>query len=447
MTTSFADYLQLYEASWLKLQTTSPRLNSYEDRSLYSTWQITLDRIQDKNAASAALLRFWAYFDKQDVWFGLIQPAHSYTDAEAMKTLTEDELSFNAAVRLLCEFGLVSPEPTPGGSNGPAGYGVHSCVHSWTIFVLNQTWDRDLARLALRCVAANSDPSRGDHHWLFQQRILRHAARHAHFIRNDMVNLQGMWLPLQQLGSLHMIHDKESEAELIYSRALEDYQSFGPEHTRYPSPYVKLGPLYMKKGRYEKAEALYLKALRTSEKFDPIESPMILVDLGELYLKQLRLPEAETMLLRALKGYEDGESDTSGSLEILCIRWHLSDVYEQQDKLSQAKAIRNEALQGYGDVSGLISLPYSNRSLIAVIILGALYVDTGRRDAAKRMYLHALAGFTAMHGPASVMVTKLEQDLIELEEWVDDPREDDPGSSDNAATEPSSPLHKRRRIE
>jgi hypothetical protein len=64
---TLSDYLRLYKASWLKLQTTSPQLESYEDRSLYTTWQITFDRIQQQNPASASLLKLWAYFDRQDV--------------------------------------------------------------------------------------------------------------------------------------------------------------------------------------------------------------------------------------------------------------------------------------------------------------------------------------------------------------------------------------------
>jgi hypothetical protein len=35
--TSFADYLRLYEESWLKLQQISPVLKSYKDRTLCST--------------------------------------------------------------------------------------------------------------------------------------------------------------------------------------------------------------------------------------------------------------------------------------------------------------------------------------------------------------------------------------------------------------------------
>ena len=70
---SFSEYLRLHKASWLKLQTTSPQLTSYEGRSLYTTWQITLDRIQQQSVASAKILKLWAYFDRQDIWFELLR--------------------------------------------------------------------------------------------------------------------------------------------------------------------------------------------------------------------------------------------------------------------------------------------------------------------------------------------------------------------------------------
>ncbi|KAG4429910.1 hypothetical protein IFR05_014606 [Cadophora sp. M221] len=69
----FSDYLHLYEKSWAKLQKTSPELSSYEDRTLYSTWQISFERVEQRNLLSAQLLRLWAYFDNQDVWFELLQ--------------------------------------------------------------------------------------------------------------------------------------------------------------------------------------------------------------------------------------------------------------------------------------------------------------------------------------------------------------------------------------
>ncbi len=128
VTTSFSDYLRLYKASWLKLQTTSPLLNSYEDRTLHTTWQITFYRIQQQNGASAKLLKLWAYFDRQDLWFDLLRHANSAD--ESIQKLTKDKLNFNEAIILLCNFGLVGLDPSPQQQVGPRGYSVHSCVHS-----------------------------------------------------------------------------------------------------------------------------------------------------------------------------------------------------------------------------------------------------------------------------------------------------------------------------
>ena len=77
VTTSFADYLRLYETSWLKLQQTSPGLNSYEDRALYSIWQLSFDQIKRQNELSTKLLKLWAYFDNQDLWFEFLRDGGS----------------------------------------------------------------------------------------------------------------------------------------------------------------------------------------------------------------------------------------------------------------------------------------------------------------------------------------------------------------------------------
>ncbi|KAF1967847.1 HET-domain-containing protein, partial [Bimuria novae-zelandiae CBS 107.79] len=220
VTTSFAEYLRLYEASWLKLQKTSPKLNSYEDRSLYTTWQVTFNRIQKENPASAQLLKLWAYFNKQDVWFGLLRHAQS-ADDDWVKKLTEDELSFNSAVRLLCEYGLAHPEPSLGQPSGSTGYGMHSCVHSWTISVLNDRWDESLARLAVTCVASEVPSTDADRWWLLQQRLLQHAARHEHSITNVTADIVGLEWALHNLGDLFKDQGKLAEAEAMYSRALQ----------------------------------------------------------------------------------------------------------------------------------------------------------------------------------------------------------------------------------
>jgi len=77
VTISLSAYLRLYKESWMQLQYSSPEVNSYENRTLYSTWQISFDHIKQQNDFSAKLLYFWAYFDSQDLWLELLQHNNS----------------------------------------------------------------------------------------------------------------------------------------------------------------------------------------------------------------------------------------------------------------------------------------------------------------------------------------------------------------------------------
>jgi hypothetical protein len=153
---SFADYLRLYKTSWLKLQQTSPELSSYEDRALYSTWQLSFDHIKRQNELSAKLLQLWAYFDNQDLWFELLRECRS-CGPEWLSQLTEDEFSFNQAMRMLCDYGLAEVEKSSeGGGIESTGYSVHSFVHSWTVHVLNKEWDAKMAGFVLDCGVART---------------------------------------------------------------------------------------------------------------------------------------------------------------------------------------------------------------------------------------------------------------------------------------------------
>ena len=87
---SFSDYLRLYKGSWTKLLKMSPGLSSYEDRTLYSTWRVSFDHVKQRNELSARLLR---HGDSED--------------PEWIHELTKDELSFDGAVRVLSDHGLV----------------------------------------------------------------------------------------------------------------------------------------------------------------------------------------------------------------------------------------------------------------------------------------------------------------------------------------------------
>ena len=198
---TLSDYLRLYKTSWLKLQTTSPQLESYEDRSLYTTWQITFDQIQQRNPMSASLLRLWAYFDRQDVWFKLLQNTNS-PDDRWIQELMKDELNFNEAIALLCSFGLVDPDRSLQQQFGSGQYSVYSCIHAWIVFVLNKEWDKGLARLALRCIALKVPIRDETDSWMLQRRLLQHAVKQEQAILQGKVDIRGMEWALHSLGML-----------------------------------------------------------------------------------------------------------------------------------------------------------------------------------------------------------------------------------------------------
>src|SRR5712664_3500653 len=302
---SFLDYLHLYKASWAKLLTTSPELGSYEDRMLYSTWQLSFDQVKQRNELSAKLLRLWAYFDNQDLWFELLQHGDS-EDPDWIRELTEDKLGFNAAVRVLSDHGLVEVDMSSQELIESRGYSIHGCVHSWTLSVLNQEWDYVLAKLAHIFVGSHvPEKESANKWWLTQRRLLRHAARCSHAVLNGMVIDNGMEWALFNLGNLYAHQGKLDEAEKMYQRALQGMEkAWGLDHTSMLLAVNNLGILYADQGKLDEAEKMYQRALQGREKAWGPGHISTLNDLGNLYMNQGKLDEAEKMYQRALQGYE-----------------------------------------------------------------------------------------------------------------------------------------------
>lgn len=70
---SFGHYLQQYDNSWDDLNEYSHGLFDYEDRTLYSTWNLSLTQVRNQDTAAAELLRLIAYLDNQDLWYEFFQ--------------------------------------------------------------------------------------------------------------------------------------------------------------------------------------------------------------------------------------------------------------------------------------------------------------------------------------------------------------------------------------
>ncbi|KAN0072316.1 hypothetical protein V8E54_009245 [Elaphomyces granulatus] len=392
----FSDYLRLYKASWTRLLETSPELSLYEDRTLYSTWQLSFDHVKQRNELSAKLLQLWAYFDNQDIWFELLRHGNS-KDPLWIRELTKDELSFNEAVRVLSDHGLVEVDMSSQELTESRGYSIHGCVHSWTIYVLNQEWDYDLAKLALKFVGLHVPENKSAKWWLTQRRLLQHAARCSHAVLNGMVTGDGMEWALYNLGRLYMDQDKLDEAEKMYQCALQgEEKALGPDHTSTLETVNNLGNLYVSQGKLDEAEKMYQRALQGKEKalgLDHTSTLNTVNNLGILYSSQGKLDKAEKMYQRALQGKEKALGlDHTSTLDTVN---NLGNVYKSQGKLDEAGKMYQRALQGCEKALGLDH----TSTLDAVINLGNLYKSQGKLDEAEKMYQRAMQGMEKALGP------------------------------------------------
>ncbi|KFY90041.1 hypothetical protein V498_06214 [Pseudogymnoascus sp. VKM F-4517 (FW-2822)] len=400
---SFSDYLRLYKQSWVQLHKSSPELDSYEDRTLYSTWQISFDHVKQQNDLSAKLLCFWAYFDSQDLWLELLQHSDS-NDPEWVRELTKDEVSFHQAVRVLSSHGLVEVDTSSQGLIESRGYSIHGCVHSWTIHVLNQTWDHGFARLAMKFIGSHVPRKETDRPWLTQRRLLQHAMRCSYVVLNSLVPCDDVALECHRLGLLYADQGKLTEAEQMYKWALRSCEkALGAGHTSTLETVYSLGNLYRDQGKLAESEQLYKRALQGFEEALGLEHTSTLHtvnNLGNIYADQGKLAEAEQMYERALQGYNKalGAEHTS-ALETVN---NLGLLYADQGKLAEAEQMCKQALQGKEKAWGL----EHTSTLEAVNNLGGLYANQGKLAEAEQMFKRALQGYEKALGVEHISTIK-----------------------------------------
>jgi tetratricopeptide (TPR) repeat protein len=395
VTTSFSDYLRLYEASWLKLQESSPRLTSYEDRTLYSTWQLSFNHVEQRNGLSAKLLRLWAYFDNQDLWFELLRHGDS-EDPDWIRELAQDQLSFYGAVRVLSDHGLAEVATFSQELIESQGFSIHGCVHLWAIHVLNQEWDHDLVRVAVKFVGSHIPGEETVQPWLTQRRLLQHAARCSYILLNGLVPDESMAWIYHNLGDLYRDQDKLAEAEQMYQRALQGKEkSLGAEHILTLDTVHNLGRLYLDHDKLVEAEQMCRRALQGREKALGAEHKSTLDtvhNLGWLYEKQGKPTEAEQIYQQALQRSEKvlGAKHRS-TLQTVN---NLGALYGDQGKLAEAEQMYQRALQGRENALGAEHI----LTLETVHNLGWLYAEQRKLAEAEQMYQRALQGREKMLG-------------------------------------------------
>jgi tetratricopeptide (TPR) repeat protein len=403
---SLSDYNRLYKASWLKLQKKTPELSSYEDRKLYSTWQISFEHIQRQNSLSAKLLQLWAYFDNQDLWYELLQIHYSY-GPKWLDELVEDELGFNEALGVLCSHGLVDANAKQLEENESSGYSMHGCVHAWTIHVLNTGVDNELAAIAEQCVAGHYAELRKTippNEWEQSRRMIRHATRCLHRAVNVMQSDDvGTWA-MHNIGLLYLRLNMLVESEMALKHALlQNERMFGPNDPHGIQISESLGSSYFRQGNLDSAEEIYVRVLQVFEKMLQPNDPRIfnaMSNLGVVYSNQGKLDEATELLTQALHGYQRIWSldQILKDKRALAIFHNLARIFTKHNRLDEAEVLLKQALKGLEMNYDLNQILTDVNALFTLELLGIVLKKEGKFTEAQEWFMRAQPGFEKLYG-------------------------------------------------
>ncbi|KAF2187332.1 FabD/lysophospholipase-like protein [Zopfia rhizophila CBS 207.26] len=178
---SIADYIRLYNQQFEELMKSqdqsSMRLLDSPDRTVWTTWTISVHAVALRSISAANLLFLWACLDNKDLWYGLFAEAHRRDTKLATDlpkwfcNLGSSEVCFISAMQLLCNYSLVEPV------QGLASYATHLVVHRWAFYVQNKVKRAISTRLAVLLVGF-AVPDRLRKNFLTEQsRLLPHAQR------------------------------------------------------------------------------------------------------------------------------------------------------------------------------------------------------------------------------------------------------------------------------
>ncbi len=385
---SFDNYLKIYTNSWDKLGQYSNKLLDYDqERTLYSTWNISFTRVQAQDSAAAELLRLMAYFDNEDLWYELFQAGQG-DQPEWWAEVARSKLRFNDAIMTLHEYSLVEIRKE--------SFSLHACVHDWIMGRLNQSFDDQLWELAVRCIAQSVRWDTEVEYGMWNRRLLQHVRR-VMLVQRSEIGL-GKVEPSHFSNLAYLYHHlgQSTEAEQMYIRALHGYEkAWGPDHTLTLDTVSNLGRLYIDQSRLVDAEQMLTRALQGMERALGQEHTSTLStvnNLGLLYTGQDKLDAAEKMYQRALQGREKALGpEHTATLDTVN---NLGLLYANQGKLDAAEKMYQRALQGREKALG----PEHTATLDTVTNLGALYVDQGKLDAAEKLYQRALQGYEKAWG-------------------------------------------------
>ncbi len=377
----FSRYLERYQKRHADLLKWKQEVPSDYPGTVATTWGLAIEQVELRNPAAAELLRLCAFLDPDAIPEDLLQKGASELGS-VLQPLVEDDLLFDAAIRILRSFSLIRRLVD------------RNClaIHQLVQVVIKDRLDipiqQQWAEQIVRAVNAAFPNVVAVKTWEQCQLYLPQVFACVDHLKQYDIQSEAAASLLYRAGQYLTERGRYSEAEplCLLSLAISEKVA-GRDHPLTGTYLNSLANLYQNQGRYKEAEPLYQRALEISENApvrDNLSIATRLNNLANLYRVQKRYEEAEPLCKRALALCEtEGTEHPSMATSLN----NLANLYQDQGRYEEAEPLYRRALTTSEEKQG------KDHPSIGTILnnLANLYNAQGRYKEAEPLYKRALA--------------------------------------------------------
>jgi len=378
---SLSEYVDLYRNHREEfLQERGGAIPEHPD-AVATTWSISFQRVEQKNLASAELLRFCAFLSPDAIPEELITGGAAHFTAP-LQALTASTKLLNNTVSTLRAYSLIRRD------SATHMLSVHRLVQAVLIDAMPATMRKQWKERIVRAVN-EVFPEAPFKEWTRCGRLLPHVLVCATWIEQEPIAIREAASVFDKAGTYLRERGQYAEAEPLLMQALAiREQHLGTENLDTAMSLSSLAGLYSYQGKYKLAEPLVMRALSIREQCLGTEHPDTAKNLNHLavlYFQQEKYEQAEPLYQRALSLYErhpgDESPDMAKSLNNLAVLYVQQGKYEQAEPLYQrALAINKQCLDA--------EHPEIARNLGNIALL---YVQQGNYEQAEPLYQQAIS--------------------------------------------------------
>ena len=294
--TSLQQYQQIYQRHRQELLKEHRSLVVDHPEPVATTWSLSFQRVAERSAAAADLLRLCAFLSPDAIPEELLTEGAKEL-GEPLASAVNDPFLFNQAIEALRAYSLLDRDPRT------QLLSVHRLVQAVLQDQMDEPGKIQWAERAVRTVSA-AFPYVEHKVWSQCERILPHALIAADLIEQCHFVFPATTHLLNQTGAYLYARGLYREAGPLLKRALKIFEEqLGGEHPDTALSLNNLAALYDAQGKYGEAEPLYKRALKIREEQLGGEHPdtaQSLNNLAVLYKAQGKYGEAEPLYKRAL---------------------------------------------------------------------------------------------------------------------------------------------------